>query len=126
MSDKGGMGVKKVLAAAAICFCVTLALIVGYRMSSEAMAVVIGVICGVLASVPMSGLILLLTQRRRQYEEPSWTSQRYMPPVVVIQGGSPVQRSELPLVQPPMMASAPREFRVIGEEWVASEREWPR
>jgi len=118
--------VRKILGLAVIGFCVGLAAIVGYRMSDEAMAVVIGVVCGVLASIPMSALILVITQRQRQQSQESrWAQQRNSPPVVVIQGGTAMQRPELPLYQQPpmpMMSSAPREFRVIGEEWMSDDR----
>ncbi len=127
-----GDAVKTILGVAVVSFCVALAIFVGYRMSAEAMAVVIGVVCGVVAGVPMSALILLLTQwQRRQPEAPqempqwmppqqqSWMGQRGMPPVIVIQGGQPAQANEMMALQAPMMAAAPREFRVIGETWDA-------
>lgn len=117
---------KTLLGLAAIGFCVALAVIVGYRMSAEAMAVVIGVACGVLASIPMSALILIVMQRQgaRRSEELTWQQQRNVPPVVVIQGGTPMSmsRPEMPLFQPPMVSPAPREFKVIGEEWSMADR----
>ncbi|NLS77056.1 MAG: hypothetical protein GXY76_07340 [Chloroflexi bacterium] len=124
---------KVILGLAVVCFCVALAVFVGYRMSAEAMAVVIGVVCGVVASIPMSALILLLTKQRRtstdlgpephwaqqQWAQPpqGWMPQRGMPPVVVIQGGQAMQRPEMMPLQAPMTATMPREFRVIGESW---------
>ena len=122
---------KTILGLAIICFFVALAVFVGYRMSAEAMAVVIGVVCGVIASIPMSALILFLTQRQRRQpempQEPQWPpqymSQRNMPPVVVIQGGQPMQRPDMMAIQPPMTATMPRQFKIIGENWATEERE---
>ena len=123
-----------ILGLAVVCFCVALAVFVGYRMSAEAMAVVIGVVCGVLASIPMSALILLITQRQRRpsldvapespwmQPQQQWMQQRNMPPVVVIQGGQAMPRPDMMELQPPMTAAMPRQFRVIGESWDA-ERE---
>jgi hypothetical protein len=132
--------VKKLFGVVLACFAVALAVTVGYRMSSEAMAVVIGVVFGVLASVPMSVLILIITQKQRSQaaEEEKWGSQKSAPPVVVIQGGNPMSRGEWPvwnaqgaLGGPASAATAAagimpgvgRQFRVIGQEW-ANENTW--
>jgi len=45
---------RRLLGLTVLAFAVGLGVVVGYRMSSEAMAVVVGVVCGVLASIPMS------------------------------------------------------------------------
>lgn len=139
----GGEGVKKLFGFILACFAVALAVTVGYRMSSEAMAVVIGVVFGVLASVPMSVLILIITQKQRNQaaaEEEKWAPQRNSPPVVVIQGGNPLSRGEWPAWNTQGALGAPvasaaanvgampdmgRQFRVIGQEW-ANENGWRR
>jgi hypothetical protein len=41
-----------------ILFSVALAVVIGNRMSTDAMAVVVGVACGVLASIPTSLLMI--------------------------------------------------------------------
>jgi hypothetical protein len=46
-----------------LAFVVTLAIVVGQRLSSEAMAVVIGVIAGVAASIPTSLIVVWVTAR---------------------------------------------------------------
>lgn len=133
---------KKLLGVGILVFTVVLAVTVGYRMSADAMAVVIGVVVGVLASIPMSVLILIVTQRQRREEsEARWTPQRQTPPVVVIQGGQMAQRPEwlpqgaaspfspspiyqaYPVSGVPSALGAPvRQFKVIGDDWSASER----
>lgn len=77
-----------------ISFAVTLAVIIGKRMSTDALAVVIGVTCGVLASVPVSLLILAITSRRDEqvvFKQPSPP-----PPTVIIVQDGHVQRLHLP------------------------------
>lgn len=46
-----------------LAFVVTLAIVVGQRLSAEAMAVVIGVIAGVAASIPTSLIVVWVTSR---------------------------------------------------------------
>ena len=62
--QRGG-GMKKAIVPLLLAFGVTLAIIVGQRMSTDAMAVVIGVAVGVAASVPMSLLLVALLRRER-------------------------------------------------------------
>ena len=90
--DFGGFGgnARHVLVGLGLVFAVTLAVVVGKQMNTEAMAVVVGVVCGVAAGIPTSLLLLVvLTRRERQQTE---VAQRHhqqgnYPPVVVIQGG---------------------------------------
>lgn len=110
-------GIIAVLAA----FGVTLAIVVGNRMSAEAMAVVVGVVCGVAAAIPMSLLLLfVLTRRERPIEEPPYAQPgaRYgaYPPVVVIQGGTSAPNGLLPPYYSNPVEAAPRQFHIVGEE----------
>ena len=43
-----------------LCFCVTLAVLIGQRLSDQAMAVIVGSVIGVVASMPMAALILFI------------------------------------------------------------------
>jgi hypothetical protein len=101
---------------------IALAIVVGKRMSSEAMAVVVGVVCGVAASIPTAVLLLVgLSRRDRQrMEEPdAHYRQGSYPPVVVIQGGAP--QALPPALQSGYWPSAPpdasrqREFNLVGD-----------
>jgi hypothetical protein len=112
------MGMKKVAAVAFIAFAVTLAVIVGKRMSTDAMAVVIGVGCGVLASIPTSLLILAVTNRHGEREVPR---QPNYPPVVVVNPPHNQPRYLQPPFPTPMIQSPERQFRVIGDEDVVIE-----
>jgi hypothetical protein len=105
-------------------FVVTLAVVVGDRMSTDAMALVVGVICGVAAGIPMSVLLMLALRRRdREAQEAAYaqTSARHAatnPPVIVIQGGTPAAGNLPPPYYPvhtTMNEPTHRRFRVIGE-----------
>jgi hypothetical protein len=102
-------------------FVVVLALVVAKQMSTEAMAVVIGVVCGVLASIPTSVLLLVVLIRRdgqRQEEVSRRRDASRSQPVVVIQGGVPQALQQGPQPgywpSPPPGPSASRQFRVVG------------
>jgi len=122
---------KNLLILAIAAFAITLAIIVGNRMSAEAMAVVVGIVCGVAASIPMSVLILILTHRLGRREEtlraePQGEARRLdYPPVVVVNPGTqpfgvtpqgnPQADRYLPYLPPSVEQPAPREFKVIGD-----------
>lgn len=82
---------KQALVLFGILFFVVLAIVVGQRLSTEAMAVVVGVACGVVASVPVSlGLLLLLGRLPglRAGSQPAESKRRReVPPVVVVAPG---------------------------------------
>ena len=113
---------RNFLIAVVLIFCVTLAVVIGNRMSTEAMAVVIGVVCGVAASIPMSLLILIVTSRAGRSNEQAMTQgHASYPPVVVIQGGQPLQLGQgyapyLPALMNTLGSGQQREFTVIGDE----------
>ena len=122
------MGVKQIATAVGLVFAVTLAIVIGKQMTTEAMAVVIGVVCGVAAGIPTSVLLLVALGRRdvlRPREEAARQAPPSYPPVVVIQGGA--QQPQLPVMQGgywPAPNAAPlvsRQFHVVGGEELA----WP-
>jgi len=104
---------KKVAIVTFIAFAVTLAIIIGKRMSTDAMAVVIGVGCGVLASIPTSLLILAVTNRR---DERQVHRQLDYPPVVIVNPANNQPRYLQPPLPTQWMQGQERQFRVIGDE----------
>ena len=112
------MTAKRVLVGVVVVFVAVLAVIIGQRMSTDAMAVVIGVIFGVAASIPTSLLIVAVT-RRAQEEREVYRGQAQPPVIVVNPGGGTVSPWFTPFGQPmlpPMMEGEPtRRFRVVGE-----------
>ena len=115
-----------------VLFLITLAVVIGLRMSSDAMAVVIGVIFGVAASIPTSLMIVAITWRREQkantngYNSSRRSVQGTLPPSVVIvspngNGQAYPYRQPAYLPQPGSeWNQPPRQFRVIGEPGEAS------
>ena len=116
------MGIKQIAAAVGLVFAITLAIIVGKQMTTEAMAVVIGVVCGVAAGIPTSVLLLVALSRRdairAREEAAARQAPASYPPVVVIQGGA--QQPQMPAMTAgywPAPVNAPlagRQFHVVG------------
>jgi hypothetical protein len=104
-------------------FAVTLAVVVGNRLSDEALAVLAGAVCGVGAAIPTSLLIVTVTRRRdelRDFGELSRAtrptpSQGPYPPVVVVTPSAGQQRPDGWNTLPSSW-SAPiqRHFTVVG------------
>jgi hypothetical protein len=108
---------------------VTLAVIVGQRMSTDAMAVVIGVAVGVAASVPVSLLLVALLRRERAggwRSEPAPAPppaypQLQQPNVIVLNPADLLgQRREQPYVPLPpeygQQDGGLRRLRVVGDD----------
>jgi len=124
---------KKIIVPLMLAFGVTLAAIVGQRMSADAMAVVIGVAVGVAASVPTSLLLVALLRRERvgawRPEPPAPAAQFPAPHVIVLNPADLLgARREPPYVPlpPPELSAADggmRRLRIVGndDEWNASD-----
>jgi hypothetical protein len=101
-------------------FAIALAIVVGLRISPDAMAVIIGIICGVLASIPTSVvLVWVLRQRDRQLEaQYGATRMGHYPPVVVVngQGTNGYGLSAPPALMPSAAMPGGLEFKVVGQE----------
>jgi hypothetical protein len=119
------MSLKQTAAILLLVFCIVLAVVVGRRLSTEALAVVSGVVCGIAGGIPTALLLLVAVMRRdrRRMEEAERRAQQptSYPPVVVIQGGQPLRWPELPPFRlpptPPQRDAieAPA-YRVLGDE----------
>lgn len=118
-----GSSIRQTVMIVGLVFSITLAVIVAKQMSTEAMAVVIGIICGVAASIPTSLLLLLVLSRRDRAgddEAERRTRRAQYPPVVVIQGGSPQALPQGPQAgywpMPTPGPSSQRQFHVVGDD----------
>jgi len=127
---------RRVVLALGMVFVVVLAVVVGNRMSSDAMAVVVGVTCGVLASIPTSLLVIWATNRRgdageyRERHSPVMGMGAQYPPVVVVNSGEGYARpsadaSPYWLEQGQTHSMSSRDFKVVGEpdsmlDWTSS------
>jgi hypothetical protein len=118
---------------AGIAFAVALAVIVGNRLSNEAMAVVVGAVCGISASIPVSiALVIAASKNWGREEGPreigyDYESRRYapQPPQILVvsppQHNAPVYPySGTSYFPPPQIDDTPygnpRQFKIIGEE----------
>jgi hypothetical protein len=117
---------------AAIAFAVALAVIVGNRLSNEAMAVVVGAVCGISASVPVSIALVIAASKNwgrapgpREVEY-DYGAHRYapQPPQILVVSPQQVNPSAYPFSNPPQYFPptiddarySPREFKIIGDE----------
>lgn len=136
-----------------LAFAVTLAIIIGQRLSAEAMAVTVGVVAGVAASIPTSLIVVWFATRTvvaaREVPQPA-TSPAPQPEPRVVMMPTPSQFG-MPMAQnyagfpaqaymPPTMPQlqmpaqfAPRQFNVIGgsemepiQPQAPAEVIWPR
>lgn len=116
---------------AGIAFAVALAVLVGNRLSDEAMAVVVGAVCGISASVPVSVALVIAASRnwgRDAGEGPrevgyDYGAHRYAPqPPQILVVSPPAQA---PYTYPPNQyylppgapdVGSPRNFKIIGDE----------
>jgi hypothetical protein len=113
------LNAKRVLTVLAVAFAVTLAVVIGTRLSSDAIAVLVGVIAGVAASIPTALLLIVVTRRRPEDDETDVYEERRRdsPPVIVVAPGSAPQ--VLPQYMGDYQAQLPsatgrRRFRVMG------------
>jgi hypothetical protein len=123
-----------------LAFCVALAVVVGQRLSAEAMAVVVGVFTGVAASIPTSLIVFWLAARvLGDWSEPPLRPapepRPAEPHIVVV--APPLAAAHAAYGAAPMalvpQTAGPRRFTVIGgaeaayDEAVLSEEElWQR
>lgn len=97
----------KLIGIAVIAGAVALAMVVGQRMSTDAMAVVVGVVFGVAASIPTSLLVVAATRSRRDEGYRAPRDELRAPPQVIV-----VQPQQLP---PAPQIVAPLQMRRWGE-----------
>jgi hypothetical protein len=113
---------KRGIVVAALAFGVVLALVVGLRLETAGLGVLLGVVCGVLASLPVSLVLLWALAREREarqrLEERHWQAERpaaVSPPVFILNSGrGPEMLSGGNM--PNVSVGGPRDFVIVGEE----------
>ncbi len=105
-----------------VAFAVTLALVVGNRLSSEALGVLAGAVCGVGAAIPTSLIVVAVSRRgegsdrgRVEVREDRRERSAY-PPVIVVspQGGQQRSGGSWDALPPSLSAPMERNFKVVG------------
>ncbi len=121
---------KKWIVPLMVGFGITMAIIIGRRMSTDAMAVVVGVAVGVAASIPSSVLIVAILRRdRRSWQgqeppaQPAYPAVPQQPVIVINPADLFGQRGQqnVPLPPPPWAEDGGlRRLRVVGseDEWL--------
>jgi hypothetical protein len=114
---------RKFLFVVGAIFASVLAVVVGTRMSPDAMAVIIGIICGVLASIPTSVILVWVLRQKDKQVEAQFSQQGrfgHYPPVVVVNGQGTNGYNGHPYGPPALTAhtipAGERDFKVIGQE----------
>jgi hypothetical protein len=119
---------KTLAALVVIAFAVTLAVVVGSRLTDEALSVLAGAVCGVGAAIPTSLLIVAVSRRRAEPHAQAPVAQGSYPPVVVVTPpGGHQQAGGWNALPPSLTAPMSRHFTVVGgpltdEEIIANER----
>ncbi len=99
-----------------------LIILVGLKLSQDAIAVIVGVGLGILASIPTSVLLFfVLTRHDRanakmlQNQQPGGLPPNQQPPVIIVNGGNPpgLKAGQSPYQ---MNVPSPRTFTIVGEE----------
>jgi hypothetical protein len=111
-----------------VAFAVSLAVVVGNRLSEEALGVLAGAVCGVGAAIPTSLIVVAVSRRqsedrssgRTRRRETDYEPRNNYPPVVVVSPSNPQQHRRQSWNSLPSSLSAPmdREFKVVGGEGV--------
>ena len=101
------MKYKTILLLALIAFGVTLAVIVGQRLSAEAMAVIIGVVAGVAASIPTSLIVVWIATR------PAPGARSVPAPIVESRAEEP-RETKVVVVQAPALPLQPPQVNPYG------------
>jgi uncharacterized SAM-binding protein YcdF (DUF218 family) len=112
---------KRYLAGLSLIILTTLLLVIGFRLSEDAVAVIVGIILGVVATLPTSLVLIYMIMRRDQSptgQQQAGFPNHHQPPVIIVNGG---QQPGLPTgsaAQPgyPLSLPSPRTFTIIGEE----------
>jgi hypothetical protein len=96
-------------------FAVTLALVIGTRLSDEALAVLAGAVCGVGAAIPTSLLVVFVSRRREERVRPPVQHGVYPPVVVVAPPGGQQRHDDWSALSPSLNRPMQRQFTVVGD-----------
>ncbi|MEM7030328.1 MAG: hypothetical protein AAF629_12230 [Chloroflexota bacterium] len=120
--DKG-LSMKKYGIIFGLVIVLTMLAIIGFKLSNDALAVMLGVGLGILASVPTTILLYYLLTKQNDpqsnlHPHPSRPGlHQQHPPVVIVNGGNqPGLQTGTPPAQYQMEVPNARQFTIVGEE----------
>jgi hypothetical protein len=113
---------KKIIAIGAIVIVAIVTGVVAFRLSTDALSIIVGAALGMIAILPtlvLAGFLL----KKNQESLVGQSRNAQQPPVVVVSGGmmphqffQPPQTNSQPAILPPASQSAPRRFHFMGYE----------
>lgn len=117
---------KNLLVAILVVVAAVMAGVVAYRLSADALAIIVGVLLGLLALIPALIIGVVLLRRSQPTALPSQPVPQ-APPVIIVSGGfhpaampqqmgMPVSQPQPPMLPAPAYQQQPRQFRVMGYE----------
>lgn len=107
---------KRGLAALGLAFIIALTIVLGFRVSADALAVIAGVFLGILASIPTTVAVVYVLMRQQTKLDRSPYPLPQHPPVVVINAADKNQGYSPPaLPSGNYPANGTRRWTVIGE-----------
>jgi len=95
---------------------ITFTIILGIRISTDALAVIVGVALGILASVPTTVIVMFIITRQQSRLQRFTTQASQPPPVIVVNAADRNQPYLPPALPASTPASGPRKWTVIGDE----------
>lgn len=105
----------------ALAFCGVFAIVVGVRLEQAALTAIVGVVCGVAASIPTSLLVFALLHKRDDKRHRRDLKRASQPHVVVVAPQSLPQTQQQGTwpVEYTLPVPRQRQFSIIGEDEVA-------
>lgn len=109
---------KRIFLIIGIIFAVTLAIVFGMRVSADALAVIVGVVLGILAGIPTTLLVIFVMTRQRPGLNPGgYPPVSAQPPVVIINATDRASMTSpsTPALSLPYATEPTRKWTVIGD-----------
>ena len=108
---------KRGLLIIGVIFAIALAIVFGTRVSADALAVIVGVVLGIVASVPTTLLAIFILTRQRQGLDRGLPQAPQQPPVVIINATDKTALTppSTPALSLPYPSDAARKWTVIGD-----------
>jgi energy-coupling factor transporter transmembrane protein EcfT len=107
--------IKRTIVFLSLAFVVTLAVVLGTRMSADALAVIVGVILGIVASIPTVFVVVFALTRRQSHLD-RLGSASPQPPIVIVNGTEKAQGQPQAALPSPYLHNGNRKWTVIGDE----------
>ena len=114
---------KKIIVIGVITSVAVMTGVLGFRLSTEALSIIVGTILGMMAVLPTIVLVGFLLKKNQETTLNQAQSVQHQPPVIVVSGGmaphaffQPPPPQNQPAILPPTSQTAPRRFHLMGYE----------